>query len=555
VPIHFVDNYPKNNLESKICKANGDPLYGEIWVYQELQKFNENNFVKDDIWFVKHNYNLSLHPASTGKVEGQIDYLILNKYGLLIIEVKGGGIFVDQNDSYFCYDNKNGRYETQNPFNQAKEYVYSLKNLIDAKPFIYRCVVFPHESGFELIGPQLIGYKHLFFSKRDLDSKETDYAKNELFYQFLCRLYKEARRVVIEQLDPTLPKAKVAEKMWDKFPELDKKTLQRLKNELFPSQTTYGFDPDRIRNEIILEENYEILKGLRKNTRVMIEGAPGTGKTILATKFLAENLLKQHRGIFFCANKLLRSKMEYLIYEEYKLDPNLITFRTYHPEIKHTDINENIDFIIIDEAQEFFDKGLFDFVDGLDKNIAPKILLLYDPEQTITHDYKEIEWYADYFIEVGYVHYLFDTVWRCAQNKSISQAAYFLKNGEYTKILSNSKLCTTVSTDIQKLETFKNIFDKIKTEYHNHVILVESTLLESFKIFVNTYFKQQLEELMAENINIKNQKLRYTTPIKYRGLEAKNVILITSGFNDKTRIQNFIGATRAIENLNFIMWT
>ena len=42
MPIVFIDNYPRNNLESKICLPNGKPLYGEIWIYQELQKFIEN---------------------------------------------------------------------------------------------------------------------------------------------------------------------------------------------------------------------------------------------------------------------------------------------------------------------------------------------------------------------------------------------------------------------------------------------------------------------------------------------------------------------------------
>lgn len=555
MPIHFIDNYPKNDLESKICKSNGEPLHGELWVYQEFQKFNENDFVKDETWFVKHNYNLSVHPASSGKVEGQIDYLVLNKFGILIIEVKGGGIEVDENDSYFCYD-RNGRYETQNPFNQVKEYVHTLKKLLDSNPFIYRCVIFPHEAGFELLSPQLSGYKHLFFSKKDLATKETDYAKNELFYNFLCKLSKEARRVVIEQLSTEGKKQSISEKMWVKFPELDRKTILRLKSELFPIQSTYGFDPDRIKNEVILEENYEVLKGLRKNRKVMVQGAPGTGKTILARKFLAENILKQHKGIFFCANKLLRSKMEYLLYEEYKLDPNLITFKIYYQDIKVTDIDESIDFVIIDEAQEFFDKGLFEFVEGLEKHLQdPKVLLLYDPEQTIARDYKDIDWYADYFVGTGFVHFLFDTVWRCAQNKEVLETANSLKNAGYKKLISDPKLCTIVASDVDKLKAFKGIFDKIKTDHHKNVVLVDSSLLEPFRIFVSNYFKHEFEELTQVNINIKSQKLRFTTPIKFRGLEAENVTIVTPGFSDVTKTQNFIGVTRAIYDLKFLVWS
>ena len=47
--IKFIDNYPKKNLEDVIHDSHGYPLYGEIWVYKELLKFNENNFLGDEI--------------------------------------------------------------------------------------------------------------------------------------------------------------------------------------------------------------------------------------------------------------------------------------------------------------------------------------------------------------------------------------------------------------------------------------------------------------------------------------------------------------------------
>lgn len=559
MPVHFIDNYPKNNLESKICKKDGTPLFGEIWVYKELLKFNENGFLSNETWYVKHNYNLSRHPSSEGKVEGQIDYLIVSRFGILIIEVKGGGIEVDEYDTYYSYDSKDKskRYESQNPFNQAKEYVHSLKNLIDSNPFIYRAVIFPHESGFRLLGPQLSGYEYLFFSKKNIDAKGEGFPQNELFFNFLIGLARDARKNIILQLNPNIDKQKLAGNIWQKFPDLNKKEIERIKSELFPIQDTYGFNPDKIRNEIILEENYEILKGLRKNKKVMVQGAPGTGKTVLATKFLAENIIKQHKGIFFCANKLLKSKMEFLIFEEYKLDPNLIKFRIYYEGIKPEEIDEEIDFIIIDEAQEFFDKGIYDFIHAVDKRLkSPKWLILYDPEQTIIQDFKDIDWYTDFFMESSFVHYLFDTVWRCSQNEDISIITSLLKTSQYKKIHKDySKFIIEVKETQDKIKEIKNIIDIVKNEFFKHVILIDSSLYDAFKEIANDYFEKELEELTEANINLKNKKIRFTTPIKYRGLEAENVIIITSGFTDKTRIQNFIGATRAIYQLNFILWS
>lgn len=558
MPVNFIDNYPKRDLGSKICKRDGTPLYGEIWVYQEFLKFNDNKLLENETWYVKHNYNLSVHPSSNGKVEGQIDFLVLTKYGLLIIEVKGGGIEIDDNDTYYSYSlkNKSDRYEIQNPFVQAKEYVHTLKNLLDTAPFIYRAVIFPHEASFELVGPQLIGYNYLFFSKKDLDKKETEYGKNILFFDFLNKLVKESRKNIIAQLDPSITKAKLEEKAWTKFPLLTRNELERLKSELFPAQNTYGFDPDKIKKELILEENYEILKGLRKNRKVMIQGGPGTGKTVLATKFLAENILKQHRGIFFCANKLLRSKMEYLIYEEYNIDDRSLQFKIYHQNLSKGDIDHSVDFIIIDEAQEFFDKGLYEFLDMLEEHLSfPKVLLLYDPEQSIIQNFKDIDWYADFFMESGFVHYLFDTVWRCAQSIQISNIANRLMNGTYKGLFKGDAVSVTkVNNPVEQLSALKFLVDGIGDNQSKYIILVESTLFEPFNDIAQNYFKSYLEELTDTNVNTHSQKLMYTTPIKFRGLESENVILVTSGFNDSTRIQNFIAVTRAIYNVNIIQW-
>ena len=137
MPIHFIDNYPKYNLEKIIVKQDNQPLHGEIWVYEQFLAFNENKLIENETWYLKHNYNLSTHPASKGKVEGQVDFLLLSKLGLLVIEVKGGGLRVSENDCYYSYD-KSGEYETQNPFTQAKEYVHTLKNFIDSNVFVYR---------------------------------------------------------------------------------------------------------------------------------------------------------------------------------------------------------------------------------------------------------------------------------------------------------------------------------------------------------------------------------------------------------------------------------
>lgn len=558
MPIHFLNNYPANSLGQSIKKKDGTPLQGEIWLYKQFLNINEYNLLPDETWYLKHDYNLAQHPGSRKKVEGQIDFILLSKYGILVIEVKGGGLRIDENDRYFS-GNKSGEYETQNPFNQAKEYIHSLKELIDSSAFAYRAIVLPHEAGFKLDGPQLNGYQDLFFSKRDfghLNEDSQDRAITNLFFNFINELAKSSRRKIINELNPGWSLEKTNNNLFVKYPELKSKQVKRLKSELFPSTTSYGYNPDRINKEIILEENYEILKSLKRNQRILVQGAPGTGKTVLAIKFLAENLLKQHKGIMYCANKLVRSKLEHIIINDYDLDSNSISFRIFSDNTTIDKISTDIDFIVFDEAQEYFDKGLYDFTEELNRKLdKPKMIILYDPKQSIISDFKDLNWYTDYFIESGHTHYLFDEVYRCIQNEAILNISNLILSGDVNKLQTNhSESLLKVDTVESKLKMIHNIIKDIRFTKTEKIILVHSDVIEIFKEIVGDYFNAELEELTDQNINVGSSKIRYTTPLKYKGLENKAMYLITNGLDEKSKVQNYVAITRAMESIKIATW-
>ena len=554
MPVHFIDNYAKQNLETVIVNQDGKTLFGELWVYQQFLAFNENRYLEDEIWYLKHNYNLSTHQASKKKVEGQIDFILLSKYGILILEIKGGGLRVDENDCYFSFD-KTGEYESQNPFIQAKEYVHTLKNYIDSSVFVYRAIILPHEAGFVLKGPQLEGYKDIFFSKADIDGLDGRAIQNK-FFTFINNLNKTSRLRTLKKSFKSLNSSDLIKKANELYPLLNAKDIKRLRNELFPIQSTYGYNPDKINAELICKENYEILKGLRRNKNIIVQGGPGTGKTALAIKYLAENLLKQQKGVVFCANKLIRSKLEHIILNDYKLDPNNIFFRIFTDVVTPESVANDVDFLIFDEAQEYFEKGLYDFIEKINAKLEkPKLLVLYDPDQAIVSNINELEWYTDFFIEMGYSHYYFDENYRCIQNKSIAELSNFILFNEYGKIKSKYGNMLSYVEDLKsKLEKLKEIISETKFTGTEKIILVQSQLIEEFSAIINDYFKSDIEEITEANINIPSNKIRYTSPIKYRGLENDSIYLITNEIKDSTKIQNYVGATRSMAALNIILW-
>jgi hypothetical protein len=554
MPVHFIDNYAKDKLENIIVNQDGKPLFGELWVYKMFLTFNENKYLEDETWYLKHNYNLSDHPASKKKIEGQIDFILLTKYGILIIEVKGGGLRVDENDCYFSSD-ITGEYESQNPFIQAKEYVHTLKKYIDRSIFIYRAIILPHEAGFVLKGPQLEGYKDIFFSKAEIDGLD-ERAKQNKFFTFINDLNRKARIRTFKKAFISLNTEDLIKKANELYPLLNVKDIKRLKSELFPVQSTYGYNPDKINAELICKENYEILKGLRRNKNLIVQGGPGTGKTALAIKYLAENLLKQQKGVVFCANKLISSRLEHIILNDYKLDTNTISFKIFTDKVTPDSVANDVDFLIFDEAQEYFEKGLYDFIEKINAKLQkPKLLVLYDPDQAIVSNLNELQWYTDFFIEMGYSHYFFDKNYRCIQNKTIAEVSNFILLNENTKIKSKYGNMLSYVGDIKsKLEKIKAIITESKFTCSEKIILVQSQLIEEFTLIINDYFKSDIEEITETNINIPSNKIRYTSPIKYRGMENDSVYIITKEINDFTKIQNYVAATRAMTALNIILW-
>jgi GTPase SAR1 family protein len=552
--INFINNYPENSLKTSIKQKNGDPLFGEIWVYNQFIEFKNNDFV-DKKWYFKHDYNLSRHPGSKSKVEGQIDFLLLNENGLLVIEVKGGSIAVE-NDVYYSLKGDD-KYEAQNPFVQSKEYVNTLKDLIgNPRLFVYKAIVFPHELHFELIGPQLSGYKYCFFSKRNYQAKETDYAINKVFFEFIDGLAKASRINILKELYPKWDNEKINNAIWEKYPKLKSDEIERIKRELFPNQQAYGDDPNRINEEIILKENYEILKGLRKNKKVIVQGKPGSGKTVLARKFIAEQYLMEQRGVLFCANKLVKSKLRHLLITEHQLDSNFLDFETYYKPKEKIDSKEKIDFIVFDEAQEYFDDGLFELIEYINNKFSdPKILILYDSYQTIKADFKDILFFEDFFIQSGYSHYYFDENYRCIQSKFIFEISEIVRNGVFNRL---QKKYTDYIISIERLadaiKAVNSFINDSRFLSKEKVILIDSSLEKDLNKFFSDYFKKEIEELTEENINISNSKIKYTTPIRYRGLENKYVLCITNEVSEKTKRQLYIGITRAVSDLNIALW-
>lgn len=578
MPVKFHPNNPIDALETIIVKEDGSPLYGEIDIYRKLWNDLNKSEIEWDVW---HDLKLPEHSDNFNyykKTSSQIDFLILCKYGLLVLEVKGGAI--STKDNTFFYGKNCETPIKQNPFKQAEGYKYTLKdNILNNLNGCFFCeaTAFPHvDYPFE---SKLIDDKLLWtsFIEKDYDGS---------IEKFLLSVFEYSKNK--------------HKKHFRNYNEISPKEYVTIKKILSP---IIG-DRNQINTINTLEwlgiQNIEILDGLYKNSRIMIEGPPGCGKTTIAKAFID----KQHNknGIYLCWNNLLMHYTKSLLTER-QLSSNIeVTtffrfFQKHNPTldfkklssmsedefyymvkgtIQRLEINDKLkpyDFIIIDEAQDLFDRGLDLFINKFSGFNGQGLmngnsLVLFDIDQSYSSSGRNVSEIADLLTEY-YSHFKINEVKRSAQNPDIRKLASEIL--EYPEILEEDNfedkfpnILIKRHKTLQDIKSHivKNILTPIRETDSSLVgkdcvLLIESVFLRGNyngeEDLRELLIIKDVEELNEQNISDTSNKLRYSSILKFKGLEKKNIFLVISKPSELNKYEMFVGITRAILNLEIII--
>lgn len=569
-----------SDLEAIITQNDGSPLYGEIEMFRRIYSDCSNS---DYTWHFWHNLRLPVSVKNQNEI--QIDFLLVSEKGVIIVEVKGGKVGIEQG-LYYYEASRERTYMERAPFEQARDYMYALINnrVISASQlFIDTVCAFPHtRMDHTSTNPGTdLGFK--LWSKIQHD----DHSKS--FADFCIGVLESDKN----------------KNGWRR-PDLQAQDV-----EIAIQSLLYIF-ADRSRNvysergmEAILQrlniDNLSTFNSLQKNDRLFIEGGPGTGKTTIARAYIE----KYHtlRGLYLCWNKLLEAKIKNELWQAglpnciveqfasfvFSLQSQDLTTKLSLDDITSGAANNKLeslfssvreqndfvpyDYIIIDEAQDVLDKGAIPLLDALtsvtkDGVSTGRYLVFFDTEQGFNYESRQIDELADSLALNG-ARFILDTNKRVPTNKEIVSFAKMLLNGLSAKdvfktIIKENYASTQVFYFDGAKQLIKHI-NQIKKEiregaknWNEYVILADSSTKKeqttgSEKLYDRIATIEGIKELSSKNICQETPEIPFTSMLAYKGLECKHVILVINGRTEISTLELYVGMTRAIMDLQLLV--
>lgn len=271
----------------------------------------------------------------------EIDFLLVGTAGVYVLEVKGGKISLKEGIWYS--EDHNGQSYRIDPFGQSQSHFYELWKFmqdiginLDRNPLGHFGCIFPEYKFTEL--PDLAWSREQY-----LDS---DFMKSPT--EFLNKLLDDKER------------------RYGKNRTLDSNQLKKIKEFLVPDYENYIRDISYSVDEKVLllsEEQNIVFDALANVKRMVIDGPPGSGKTILAEEQLIANEKAGIKTLYVCFNRAIRNKVAYDIKSKVKSEPKFVNVLT---TTMLRDDSGKYEYLILDESQDYLnDSELAD----LDKRV------------------------------------------------------------------------------------------------------------------------------------------------------------------------------------------
>ena len=253
-----------------------------------------------DDWIVIHH--VSWQSKRNGRQgDGEADFILLHPCkGLLVIEVKGGGVEIE-NGRWRTTDRFGRTHEIKNPYEQATASKHALVGWLKSVGLgdqvrLGHAVIFPHLDALPALGPA--GTAAITLTKTDLASPDTAIERCRAHWNLEAKLSGGDITKIVGLLAPTVS---VRRSLHDLSVEAEARLMT------------------------LTAEQVAIFSGLRANRGGLIVGGAGTGKTVLAIARAQQLARDGFRTLLVCFNELLGTELATKVD-----DPPNLSARTFH---------------------------------------------------------------------------------------------------------------------------------------------------------------------------------------------------------------------------------
>ena len=562
-----------------------EPSSREGYVFKSLSKLSND-------YYVFHSYQVVDINNNNEFVERELDFVIANpKKGILCIEVKAGSGITFENRTWY-YTNGTEMHHG-GPYNQAASAKRVLIDKIrcsnneEIRKLYRRCKVM-----HAVLFPDLM--------RRDFDN--------------LVGLPEEAcSDITIFAEDLSNPTKRVAEIFstslsWERFVDVSETKLsdeefQLLLDvvlcphfKLIPSPTVKNVYLEEHLNQL-LNEQYRILDFLEEQNSAVINGAAGTGKTMIAVEKARRHSLNGEKVLFLCYNRMLcedlnnkHKENSVKAYKKQFVNVDFMTINKLTKEVtgKYNDyeglliwllecVDKEKEFpykhIIIDEGQDFgliekeFDidnpdgKDAVSIIDALQEVASENngtFYLFYDKYQMIQGDgYKE--YYLPSCIEDADCRLTLHC--NCRNTKAIAKTSVTPLKDKKNKAIKAVTSCSwdepviptihLINEENRSIDIIDGILRKFVIEGLKDVVIITSNPLD-YSVISDYIYKDDRSNAIYE---LDETEYKVTTCKRFKGLEADAIIYIDlnkDSFIGRLGLEFYVGTSRAKLQLEMI---
>lgn len=275
-----------------------------------------------------HSLNCSEHQY---KQWAEIDFCVISREGIFVLEVKGGGVSISDGVWHFQGASSHGT-SREGPFNQAKTARFALEDLLEAKQGIKGEISFWPVFGFGVV-----------FVDTPWKTDSTEMPREVVADRDACRSQHEFNRYLVRLVD-------YWRKKHSRPSTLEKSDIKKLRNAMRPDVDFFppftmrmGQALDQLQR--MTEDQYGFLEWVEPNPQIILTGGAGTGKTFLAMQCARMEVGRGRKVAIVVESPTLAAHIRRM-----EADSNISVLTL--PQAKRLSGREKFDVILVDEGQD-----------------------------------------------------------------------------------------------------------------------------------------------------------------------------------------------------------